>query len=299
MGTISKPITFVDGTIPTAAQFNNDFDTIYNEFNGSITNANISASAAIAESKLAFNTSTGHDHDGTDSKEISLSWSSISATLTYSSADAPVYVVTTSADLTGSISVGMKIRLTHSSTTKYFIVVAISGSSITLYGGTDYTLAAGAITSPSYSTSRVPYGFPANPTKWTVETTDTSDRTQASPVSGTWYNLGSLSHTVPIGAWYTEYLVCLGSDRTSGDNRVYSTLSTGAATESDPDFTALLLAVSTANLRQMISKSKTLVLTVKTPYFLNAKTTTTGIDTLIFANSSGHKLIIRSVCAYL
>jgi len=72
MGTITKPTTFVDGTIPTAAQFNNDFDTIYTEFNGSIANANVSASAAIAESKLAFNTSTGHYHNGSDSRLISV-----------------------------------------------------------------------------------------------------------------------------------------------------------------------------------------------------------------------------------
>ncbi len=52
MGTIVKPTTFVDNTIPTASQFNGDFDTIYTEFNGAITNSNISASAAIATSKI-------------------------------------------------------------------------------------------------------------------------------------------------------------------------------------------------------------------------------------------------------
>lgn len=52
MGVIVLPTTFVDNTIPTAAQFNGDFNTIYSEFNGNITNANISASAAIAASKL-------------------------------------------------------------------------------------------------------------------------------------------------------------------------------------------------------------------------------------------------------
>jgi len=72
LGIIVKPTNLVDGVIPTAAQFNGDFDTIYSEFNGSITNANVSASAAISESKIAFNTSTGHDHDGTDSKSIAL-----------------------------------------------------------------------------------------------------------------------------------------------------------------------------------------------------------------------------------
>lgn len=37
---------------------------------GTITNTEISATASIAESKLLFNTSTGHDHDGTNSKLI-------------------------------------------------------------------------------------------------------------------------------------------------------------------------------------------------------------------------------------
>lgn len=37
---------------------------------GTLTNNEISASAAIVESKIAFNTSTGHDHDGSNSKVI-------------------------------------------------------------------------------------------------------------------------------------------------------------------------------------------------------------------------------------
>jgi len=72
MGIITKPTTHVDGTVPTAAQFNGNFDTIYNEFNGNISNANVLAAAGLAESKVAFSTSTGHTHNGTDSKLISL-----------------------------------------------------------------------------------------------------------------------------------------------------------------------------------------------------------------------------------
>lgn len=72
MGSISLPTTFVDGTVPTAAQFNGDFNAVVNEVNGNLSNANIASSAAIAESKVAFNTSTGHTHNGTDSKLISL-----------------------------------------------------------------------------------------------------------------------------------------------------------------------------------------------------------------------------------
>lgn len=52
MAVISKPNTFSAGGSIIASEHNSNFDTIYNEFNGSITNANISGSAAIADTKL-------------------------------------------------------------------------------------------------------------------------------------------------------------------------------------------------------------------------------------------------------
>lgn len=47
----------------------NDITTVVN---GGITNSNIKSDAGIVESKLAFNTSTGHTHDGSDSRAIAL-----------------------------------------------------------------------------------------------------------------------------------------------------------------------------------------------------------------------------------
>ena len=52
MATITKPNTFTASTTIRAAQVNANFDTIYNDYNGGITNANIKADAAIAGSKL-------------------------------------------------------------------------------------------------------------------------------------------------------------------------------------------------------------------------------------------------------
>lgn len=53
MATISLSTTFVDGTIPTAAQFNGNFNAIVSDYNGGITNTNISGSANIDTSKVS------------------------------------------------------------------------------------------------------------------------------------------------------------------------------------------------------------------------------------------------------
>ena len=58
-GTITRPsksfggTSWITGVVPTAADFNGDIDTVYSEINGSIANVNVSASAAIAGSKIS------------------------------------------------------------------------------------------------------------------------------------------------------------------------------------------------------------------------------------------------------
>ncbi len=59
MATITKTYEFVDATTAEAAEVNTNFDTIYNEFNGSIDNGNIKAAAAIAGSKVDLTSGTG------------------------------------------------------------------------------------------------------------------------------------------------------------------------------------------------------------------------------------------------
>ncbi len=52
MATISKPTTFSSGATIFASEHNNNFDTMYNDYNGNITNVNIATGAAIVASKL-------------------------------------------------------------------------------------------------------------------------------------------------------------------------------------------------------------------------------------------------------
>lgn len=55
MAIIVKPFTHTNGTVADGTEVNSNNDTIYNDYNGNITNANVSASAAIALSKLDTN----------------------------------------------------------------------------------------------------------------------------------------------------------------------------------------------------------------------------------------------------
>ena len=57
MSTISRVTTWADGQTLTATALNAEIDNILNDYNGGITNANISGSAAIAYSKLSLSNS--------------------------------------------------------------------------------------------------------------------------------------------------------------------------------------------------------------------------------------------------
>lgn len=87
-------------------------------------------------------------------------WLPTGETWTYVSAT----TFTISGDKTGKYQIGDKIKLTQT-TIKYFSVVEVSYSSpnttVTITGGTDYTLADATITSPFYSKMENPQGFPS------------------------------------------------------------------------------------------------------------------------------------------
>ena len=53
MSIIVKPNTFTVGATIIASEHNSNFDTIYNDYNGNISNNNIAPSAGIVDTKLA------------------------------------------------------------------------------------------------------------------------------------------------------------------------------------------------------------------------------------------------------
>lgn len=260
-----------------------------------LTNAAIAAAASIAATKVV---------------SVSDGWQPIAATLTYSSTDGPTFVVTTGGvDLTASIPLGSRIKLTHAAATKYFLVTAINATTITLYGGTGYTLAATAITAPFFSIAKAPVGFNLDPTVWTETLTDSGNRTQASPVSGTWYNPGGLFLDVPIGLWQINYSVPLEMIASS-DSRLWSqfVFSVGAATGAG-DFNYYQIAgfnyTISSNYQSIFTmqgngRGKVVSLGAKTRYYLNANYSGLGTSSSIgFNGTSFSATMVRAVSAFL
>lgn len=237
-------------------------------------------------------------------------WIAGTGTWSYSTADAPSFTISVNADLTGVIGVGDRIKLTQT-TVKYFIVTAISYSApnttITVYGGTDYTLVSESITSPYYSHQKTPLGFPLNVTKWTVEVKHTSDASQSSPLVATWYNLGTISISVPIGHWRVMYELTLYYENNAEVNiDPFVTLSTANNSQSDADLTAyarLIDVVGGSGDRRInapIHKEKYLSVASKTPYYLNAQVgNASGATRVLSFTGTTQPTIIRAICAYL
>jgi hypothetical protein len=231
-------------------------------------------------------------------------WVPSAYTWVYASADDPTFTFTVAGvDLTAKYYPGMRLKLTQSTGgTKYFIVTKTAFSTnttITVYGGTDYNLENETISSPYYSTAKAPAGFPLDPTKWMVEVMNTSFNTQANPAQNTWYNLGSITITFPIGAWKIQKkTMASAGDSVEGSIVVFSTLSTANNSESDTQFTD----VDSINPGTFINSQhfceKVLMLTSKTAYYLNAKTSHASADSL-YLRGDLSPIILRAVSAYL
>jgi hypothetical protein len=234
-------------------------------------------------------------------------WTAAGETWTYAAADAPSFTFTVAADVTGKYSPGMRVKLTQT-TVKYFIITGVStysggNTTITVYGGTDYTLANAAITSPYYSVVKAPQGFPLDPTKWTVTATDTTDRSQSSPTDGTWYNLTGASISIPVGAWRVSYKVwAYGYKSSNASNTVKVTLSTANNSASDANWTTGGYAAGgsgTFDLGTPRYCDGYITIAAKATYYLNIGAFWGAAATSLNFLNSQSPMVIRATCAYL
>ena len=163
--------------------------------------------------------------------------------------------------------------------TKYFLCTASSYSApnttVTMYGGTDHSLANATISNAYYSTQKAPYGFPLGQEKWTVTATNTVGGNKVNPAQNTWYHTdqGSQLISVPIGKWNLGYSIFCSATRAAASyNDAVATLGTTAAAETDGTLTTRVYGY-VQETGATLSAYKLVSLPVKTTYYLSFRTT--------------------------
>lgn len=134
---------------------------------------------------------------------VDLGWVATGESWTYSSwtSATRIGVITVPSDATTKYTPGMRTRFSQTTGgTKYGIIVAVSSTTLTVFFPSGTTFNNETITSPVYSNIKVPYGFNASPSLWTLLATSSSSTTAAIANAAT-SNHGSLSLTVGVGSW--------------------------------------------------------------------------------------------------
>ena len=167
-------------------------------------------------------------------------WIPAEQTWTYASAT----TITVPSGAASRYQKGDKIKLTQT-TVKYFYIIGVADTVLTVTGGSDYTVANAAITSPYYSHVENPMGFPAyfsytptisgftsNPTISARFKVSGTICTYSHPrIEGT-SNAGTVTITLPITPLNSMFipLFCLDNGSWIAAEMAYYTITGGNAT---------------------------------------------------------------------
>jgi len=191
------------------------------------------------------------------------------------------------------------------SSTEYAILTSISYSNPTstliLQSPEGGIIPNQTLSSPQYSTQKVPYGFPTQRDKWAIQSLMKIANTQGSPAAGTWYNLGG-QLSITVGSWRVFHKsIIYGYHNGGSATSTKSTLSTANNSESDDMFSASALGfldptntTSYAN----IFHEKSLSLSTQTTYYMNAQMIQASA---VIVGYAGNDMTtqITAECAYL
>jgi len=150
-------------------------------------------------------------------------WIPVSDTWTYKTAT----TITVPSGAASIYKVGMGIRLTQSSTVKYFYIVKVENTLLTITGGSDYTLADATISAVSYTnTPATAIGFPrvfqytttitgytTNPKTTTLEFKMIGNCVYVATynrIDGNDSNTTGLTFTLPVSAYDSQPVTAFG-----------------------------------------------------------------------------------------
>ena len=181
--------------------------------------------------------------------------------------------------------------------TEYGIVTKVTASKLTVFTGTDHNIPNMTLSAPHYSTQKSPFGFPTARNKWEIVVPLAVNFNTVSQ------SFVTMTYTifVPIGAWYLRSQIGLQiAHAAGGTRRVYITLSSNAATETNKDTTALLgyaLGTQLTQTESVVSTLGSVDQTADTTYTLIGKVSGTATTVTIMPDVVPS--YIKAECAYL
>jgi len=184
----------------TAANVNDLVDGILVEHNQAGGHTDITASQVSTDVIAERTSASGVTVDGLLIKDGGLTnwdgWMFANETWTYASAT----TITVPSGAASKYQKGDKIKLTQSASVKYFYIIGVADTVLTVTGGSDYTVADAAISTNFYSHQENPLGFPGV-FNWTPVFTGFS----SSPTGGVaTFRLQGKMCTVIFGKWSNE-----------------------------------------------------------------------------------------------
>lgn len=223
---------------------------------------------------------------------------------TYSAYDTVTRIaeITVPTDATTKYQDGMRVKFTQPTDgEKFGIIMKVEATLLHIFMHADYDLDNEAITTPFYSSEYAPYGFDLNPTKWKLEYTRSTQDSQASPVSGTLYQLNANDElVVGVGAYDVGYQVGHYAAKASGSLDFETTLTTVNNSVTDDDYTirSQMTGSSPTQFINNIQATKYQKLNTETTFYLNSGVRSAS-HSLIGHDNDDSGLRIWAKCAYI
>lgn len=183
---------------------------------------------------------------------------------------------------------------TISSTLDYGIVTKVATTTATVQVPEGCAIpTSGGISAVDYSTQKIPFGFPASKAKWDLEVYTTTNSSQASPVTATYYNVGNLRITIPIGSWIGRYFVNIYADISVTPSDVGATLSTTSNSNTHPQMSSRAYLNTATSIIQNLTRSLSYEVDSQTTYYLlGVKHGGTLNNLTFYSDSSGYARIL-------
>lgn len=213
-------------------------------------------------------------------------------------------VLTVPTDATTKYTLGMRVSFTQTTGgKKYGIIHAITATTMTVFFPVGTTLNNETITGTQFSTEKIPYGFNADPSAWTLETVEAGSSTtisNPSPVTGGVWNGTGISVVVPVGKWRLSYNSTYQATGSGASVAGYMSAHYSASVPSPSNFSALIyrdssgVAYGTVFLERIITVTSQQTWQI---YVGRGGSTLTNITTS--SPSATQTSFIKAVSAYL